>query len=178
MALDRTWFNALVDDDGTNTVGTVWNKAQIDALLDSVDAFVSAGGTWTAYGPTWTSPDGTPPALGNGNLHGRYFKIGTAVTVWIALKLESTSTPGTGSYFRWNLPFPPKLLPGLPTTATIFSGFAQAPGGSTYGPLVGFWQTGQAIILQTHAGALIGPTQPFAWGPGASISITGTYEVA
>lgn len=38
MALDRAWFNALIDDDGSNTVGTVWNKPQIDALLDSVDA--------------------------------------------------------------------------------------------------------------------------------------------
>lgn len=38
MTLDRTWFNALVDDDGSNTVGTVWNKAQINALLNSVDA--------------------------------------------------------------------------------------------------------------------------------------------
>jgi hypothetical protein len=51
MALDRTWYNALVDDDGSNTVGTVWNKAQIKNLLDSVDAeFLKAAvtsGVWT-----------------------------------------------------------------------------------------------------------------------------------
>lgn len=36
--LDRTWYNTLVDDDGSGTTGTVWNKTQVDGLLDSVDA--------------------------------------------------------------------------------------------------------------------------------------------
>lgn len=38
MALDRTWYNTLVDDDGSNTVGTPWNKAAVDSLMDAVDA--------------------------------------------------------------------------------------------------------------------------------------------
>jgi hypothetical protein len=38
MALDRTWYNTLVDDDGTNTVGSVWDKTDVDALMDAVDA--------------------------------------------------------------------------------------------------------------------------------------------
>jgi len=36
--LDRTWYNALVNDDGSGTIGTVWNKEQVDALMDVVDA--------------------------------------------------------------------------------------------------------------------------------------------
>ena len=36
--VNRTWFDTLVDDDGSGTVGTVWNKAQVDGLLDSIDA--------------------------------------------------------------------------------------------------------------------------------------------
>ena len=36
--LDRTWYSTLVDDDGSGTTGTIWNKAAVDALLDSVDA--------------------------------------------------------------------------------------------------------------------------------------------
>lgn len=45
MAIDRTKYNLLVDDDGTNTVGTVWNKAQIkDVILDPVDAAIAAAG--------------------------------------------------------------------------------------------------------------------------------------
>lgn len=39
MALDRTAFNALVDDDGSGEVGTYWNKSAIDAsILDPIDA--------------------------------------------------------------------------------------------------------------------------------------------
>lgn len=38
MALDRTWYNTLVDDDGSNTTGTVWNKAAVDSLMDAIDA--------------------------------------------------------------------------------------------------------------------------------------------
>jgi len=41
MALNRTWYNALVDDDGSNTVGTVWGKDDIKNLLDSVDAEIT-----------------------------------------------------------------------------------------------------------------------------------------
>lgn len=38
MPLDRTWYNTLIDDDGTNTVGTIWNKAAVDHVYDDVDA--------------------------------------------------------------------------------------------------------------------------------------------
>jgi hypothetical protein len=41
MALDRTWYNTLVDDDGSNTVGSVWNKASVDSLMDATDAEVA-----------------------------------------------------------------------------------------------------------------------------------------
>jgi hypothetical protein len=36
--LDRTWYNALVDDAGTGTTGTIWNKAQIANDLNSIDS--------------------------------------------------------------------------------------------------------------------------------------------
>jgi hypothetical protein len=36
--LSRAWFNTLVDDDGSGNVGTVWNKGQVDGLMDTVDA--------------------------------------------------------------------------------------------------------------------------------------------
>jgi hypothetical protein len=38
MALDRTWYNTLLDDDGSNTVGTPWDKAAVDSLMDAIDA--------------------------------------------------------------------------------------------------------------------------------------------
>jgi hypothetical protein len=36
--LNRSWFDQLIDDDGSGTVGTVWNKTQVDGLLDTIDA--------------------------------------------------------------------------------------------------------------------------------------------
>jgi len=42
-AIDRAPFNALIDDDGSNTKGTKWNKAQIQSvLLDPIDAAIAS----------------------------------------------------------------------------------------------------------------------------------------
>lgn len=37
MAIDRTWYNALVDDSGGGLDGTVWSKAQVNSLLNLLD---------------------------------------------------------------------------------------------------------------------------------------------
>ena len=43
MSIDRTPYNALVDDDGTGTTGTPWNKAAIaGVILDPTDAAIAA----------------------------------------------------------------------------------------------------------------------------------------
>lgn len=67
MSIDRTAYNALVDDDGSNLVGSIWNKNAIKTvLLDPIDAqlatlvqparvvvpynaanFGATGGSWT-----------------------------------------------------------------------------------------------------------------------------------
>jgi len=40
--LDRSWYNTLVDDDGSGQTGTVWDKSQVNALMNTIDsAFVS-----------------------------------------------------------------------------------------------------------------------------------------
>lgn len=45
MPIDRTAFDALVDDDGTNTTGTPWNKTAIqNVILDPVDDALGASG--------------------------------------------------------------------------------------------------------------------------------------
>jgi hypothetical protein len=56
VALDRTWYNTLVDDSGDNTSGTLWNKAAVDSLMDAVDAAILPATT----APTTT---GTQTAL-------------------------------------------------------------------------------------------------------------------
>jgi hypothetical protein len=43
MSIDRTNYNALVDDDGSNTVGSIWNKQAIkNVLLDPIDAAIAS----------------------------------------------------------------------------------------------------------------------------------------
>lgn len=47
--LDRAPFNALVDDDGSNLIGSIWNKAAIaSTILNPVDAVV--GGPFIVNG--------------------------------------------------------------------------------------------------------------------------------
>lgn len=41
MPLDRTWYDTLVDDDGSNLIGTLWNKAAVDSLMDAIDAYLT-----------------------------------------------------------------------------------------------------------------------------------------
>jgi hypothetical protein len=51
MAIDRAPWNALVDDDGSNLVGSLWNKAAIDTvLLTPIDASLRK----ICYGTTTT----------------------------------------------------------------------------------------------------------------------------
>lgn len=40
--IGRTAYNALVDDDGTGTTGSVWDKADVDDVLDAIDALFSS----------------------------------------------------------------------------------------------------------------------------------------
>jgi hypothetical protein len=43
MAIDRGPWNALVDDDGSNLVGSIWNKDKIKTvILDPTDAAIAA----------------------------------------------------------------------------------------------------------------------------------------
>lgn len=50
--ISRTWYDTLVDDSGSGTDGSVWDKADVDSLLDAVDAIFAAdvtlGGALTA----------------------------------------------------------------------------------------------------------------------------------
>jgi len=59
VSIDRTPYNALVDDDGSNLVGSVWNKNQIKTvLLDPIDAaLVQASRTVQRISPTGTMHD-------------------------------------------------------------------------------------------------------------------------
>jgi fructose-1,6-bisphosphatase/inositol monophosphatase family enzyme len=56
VVIDRTQYNLLANDDGSNTVGSVWDKNKVKVvLLDPIDALVTPS--------TVTLADGATPAL-------------------------------------------------------------------------------------------------------------------
>lgn len=65
--ISRTYYDSVLDDSGTGTDGTEWDKAGLDALLDAIDAIftgaVTIDGTFTAGGNLGVSGVG-PHAIG------------------------------------------------------------------------------------------------------------------
>jgi len=97
MPLNRTWFNALVDDDGSNTIGTVWNKTQIDALLDSVDALVGPKTAWTT---SMQTSDGITISVGSQTCH--YSVIGDVL--FYRMFISQINVPAVTPFLRGILP--------------------------------------------------------------------------
>jgi len=89
MAIDRGPWNALVDDDGSNLVGSIWNKAAIKTvILDPTDAALVAAAP--IYG-TWTPIDASGAGLAFSNPVGTYTKVGRLVFISIGLTYPATS---------------------------------------------------------------------------------------
>jgi len=106
MPLDRSWYNSLVDDDGSNTVGTVWGKDDVNALMNAIDAELpTRRAVWT---PEWrTSENGVCPT---GPQVCRWYKVGDAIHFTI-------NTPGlyvVNATFALSFDLPP----GFPAIAS------------------------------------------------------------
>ena len=114
MAIDRGPWNALVDDDGSGLVGTVWNKDAIKTvILDPVDAalapfwafvpfnaanFFASSGTWTV-------------AAGN-QAHLYWVLNGRVVSVVFRITGNMTLTaPATTLTIRLPAPVPVTVIP-------------------------------------------------------------------
>ena len=68
MAINRGPWNALVDDDGSNLIGSVWNKDAIKTvLLDPIDLAMAAPVPWTyvSFNQPGTYHDFNPGIIGN-----------------------------------------------------------------------------------------------------------------
>jgi hypothetical protein len=86
MAINRAPWTALVDDDGSNLTGSIWNKAAIKTvLLDPIDAQISTG-TWTA-----TDASGAGLAL-TSPYPNRYWKFDKMVVVTGNVQYPTTAS--------------------------------------------------------------------------------------
>jgi hypothetical protein len=116
MTLDRTWYNALVDDAGTGTTGTVWNKAQINNFIASIDSeipntltnvpFNAANFVVTSGAGTWTVASGNVPIF-------QYVLVGHLC--YVGLYLTGSTITGAPTQLQiQNLPFTPGLSTHYP----------------------------------------------------------------
>jgi hypothetical protein len=133
---------------------------------------LGAGGPFTqTYTPTWSGL-GTPPALGNGTISGRYFQIGKLVFLSITLTTGSTSTYGSSS---WTF-----SLPVTAATTHKFTGSALVTDTGT-----GWYACGCRIESSTTLspyyafnGNTMTSVHPHTWATGDVLEITIVYEAA
>jgi hypothetical protein len=103
MALDRTWYNTLVDDDGSGLTGSVWDKADVDALMDAIDASFNSANSGNIWTPVLQSSGGTPIYT---TQKGSWAKAGQIVTLSCRITLSSKGSLGAGTLLIGGLPFP------------------------------------------------------------------------
>lgn len=84
-----------------NTTPRTWVIAEVVSAAEMNteirDAITGLQASWTSYTPSWTAT-GTAPAIGNGQLLGKWQQIGKSIDVQINVIPGSTTTFGTGSY--------------------------------------------------------------------------------
>lgn len=156
--INRTPFNALIDDDGSGLVGSVWNKDKIKTvILDPADAAYAGAGSVIETLGAWTVVDTSGQGLTVvNNLAGYYVKHGQQVLASFYVTFPTT---------------------GNAAAATL--------GGLTYGPYGGYG--GGFVISSTKGAALtlhvIGPSawyvkdlsgNPVSWAYLSGVVMIGT----
>jgi hypothetical protein len=178
MSINRGPFTALIDDDGSNATGSIWNKTAIkNVLLDPIDALPAVTGQWSTYAPVWSGGGGTPPTLGNGILSGRYLQLGHWIEVAIVLKTGTTTTYGVSSYWTFSLPFAPLLVAQV--QEVFLHGAPTAASGASYPGATAYYIGGAspAVLLVLPSGSLVNEITPFTWSTGAALAVRGSYEL-
>jgi hypothetical protein len=180
MALDRTWYNGLIDDDGSGLTGSVWDKADVDALMDAIDAEIARlePGTvtgWQAYAVQWFTYDGAPVTLGDGYLSGEYRTLGQDLEVRISFQIGSSTVIGAQPY-AFSLPFP-SVVPALATPILGVANLVDASAGN-FGAhvLLHGSNTSRVWLASTEAVSNgVSTSSPFAWSPTDSGSLKFLY---
>jgi len=154
------------------TYGTITERARTTPM-----------GEWIAYTPVWKEYNGTPVAIGNGTLTGKYTIIGKTVFFSIQMVTGSTTAIGSG-YWTWTLP--PLAYTGyygLGGTAWIVEGGTGAPFVAQITSGAFFLGIANSITLLVHktgvsSAAIVGLNNPMTFPSGSSLWIDGRYEMA
>jgi hypothetical protein len=137
----------------------------------------NAGGATTvptqSYTPVWTASAGAAPAIGNGTLVGKYWRIGSLVFFHIRLIGGSTTTWGTaGNAYRFTTP---SNMAQADQNGAITFAWVQDFGTTNFLAL-SFVVGANTIGLFANASASqVGPTVPMTWTTNDGLTIQGFY---
>lgn len=109
MALDRTWYNTLKDDDGSGLTGSVWDKEDVNQLMNAIDAQLASGAVsgypWTDYTPYISSPQGIIFTVGGAFMRYQLLGAGGKLAV-VEYSIEGMTFSFAASQLWISLPFP------------------------------------------------------------------------
>jgi hypothetical protein len=105
MPLDRTWYNTLVDDDGSGLTGSIWDKEDVNQLMNSIDA--SLPPRRAQWQPVWQTAEGNVCPLGPQYCF--WHKVGDAI--FYSLYSPGIYVANATAYMTFDFP------PGLPALA-------------------------------------------------------------
>ena len=154
MPINRAPFNALIDDDGSGTIGTVWNKAAIQGVvLDPIDAYV--GGTLidVPFNPAdFTANGGGTFVVSAGNAFQKYAIV--AGILYYFGYLRSVTITGAPSNLYIRIPA------GKTVLATSLGVGYGATAGSGYEVLASINAIGANVMALYRPGIQIWPASP------------------
>jgi hypothetical protein len=146
MALDRTWYNSLVDDDGSGLTGSIWDKADVNALMNTIDSEIlrlETGVVWTPFTPALYASAGVWSASSPLVKYRRHQKSFTlmfsieggslsAVTTDISIQLPLSAAAWAGYPanpcilgFGGSQEIAPALIPAAKSVVTIYRPLGQ-----------------------------------------------------
>jgi hypothetical protein len=174
MAINRTPFNALVDDSGAGVNGSTWDKNKIQTvLLDPIDALIPNPLSWT---PTLVSSGGGTPTYTV--QVGRYQLTNGQIQYVANIVISAFNTLAAGNI----------SLGGLPTASVNVSnvqGYGLVPWfanmTTSITDLKGLIQPNTSLIDLWHLGAAaVNPTRTTRGDISATLNIimAGSYFVA
>jgi hypothetical protein len=142
--------------------------ADVAALYAQVTALAPILGNWTPYVPAWTST-GTPPAIGNGLLEGRFMHAGKLAVATGRMLAGTTTTFGTGVY---SMSLPVASESGL---RHMGAGVALDTSTPTNNGPVTVRMDGTLAIRFYGVGGQVTNTVPFTWADTDSLIWTTIY---
>lgn len=149
-------------------------SSSLSVLRDIVQELLTS--PWQTYTPTWTST-GTPPAVGNGSITGRWrqpYSASNLIVVEFNLLGGSTTTAGTGVYF---FSLPPIIASATSQLSSRGSGAMLDFGVQEYGIHLKIEGGGTTFRLLRDGGN-VSAGSPFTIGVGDTFNGQIMYEPA